>query len=144
MGTRQKNAPGAVDHLFFGYYAQAATMVKDDRGEDVPELVRAVVFLAPRHDPAATMAQALARRSGNGLVFKDVLADCGYSNRNPENFARLIRRAGADLTIDLHPEDRGPKGTYKGAVVANGNLFCPCTPGPLLQIGTTQKGFRCF
>jgi len=139
-GHAKRNAPGAVDHLFFGYYAQAATMVKDDRGEEVPELVRAVVFLAPRHDPAATMAQALARRSGNGLVFKDVLADCGYSNRSPENFARVIRRAGADLTIDLHPDDRGPKGTYKGAVVSNGNLFCPCTPGPLLQLGPLKRG----
>ena len=139
-GHAKRNAPGAVDHLFFGYYAQAATMVKDDRGPDVPELVRAVVFLAPRHDPAAAMASALLRRSGNGLRFTDVLADCGYSNRNPENFARPIRRAGADLTIDLHPEDRGPKGTYKGAVVSNGNLFCPCTPGPLLQLGPLKRG----
>jgi len=106
----------------------------------VPELVRAVVFLAPRHDPAAAMAEALLRRSGDGLSFTDVLADCGYSNRNPENFARLIRRAGADLTMDLHPDDRGPKGTYKGAEVSNGNLFCPCTPGPLLQLGPLKRG----
>ena len=122
-GHAKRNAPGAVDHLFFGYYAQAATMVKDDRGKDVPELVRGVVFLAPRHDPAAAMAEELLRRSRNGLSFNDVLADCGYSNRNPENFARVIRRAGADLTIDLHPEDRGPKGTYKGAVVLTGTCF---------------------
>jgi hypothetical protein len=115
-------------------------MVKDLRGQDVPKLVRVVVFLAPRHDPAANMAEALLRRSGNGLCFTDVLADCGYSNRSPENFARPIRRAGADLTIDLHPEDRGPKGTYKGAVVSNGNLFCPCTPAPLLELGPLKRG----
>jgi len=139
-GHAKRNAPGAVDHLFFGYYAQAATMVKDNRGKDVPELVRGVTFLAPRHDPAAAMAEELLRRSSTGLSFNDVLADCGYSNRNPENFARVIRRAGAALTIDLHPEDRGPKGTYKGAVVSNGNLFCPCTPGPLLQLGPLKRG----
>jgi hypothetical protein len=139
-GHAKRNAPGAVDHLFFGYYAQAATMVKDERGEDIPELVRAVVFLAPRKDPAANMASALLRRSGKGLFFKDVLADCGYSNRHPDNFARLIRRAGGDLTVDLHPDDRGPKGTYKGAVVSNGNLFCPCTPVPLLKLGPLNRG----
>ena len=139
-GHAKRNAPGAVDHLFFGYYAQVATMVKDDRGPEVPELVRAVAFAAPQKDPAAMMAKTLLRRSVNGLVFKDVLADCGYSNRNPDNFARPIRRAGGDLTIDLHPDDRGPKGTYKGAVVANGNLFCPCTPPPLLQLGPLKRG----
>jgi hypothetical protein len=139
-GHAKRNAPGAVEHLFFGYYAQVATMVKDDRGKGVPELVRGVEFLAPRHDPAAAMAEKLLRRSRNGLSFHDVLADCGYSNRNPENFARVIRQAGADLTIDLHPEDRGPKGTYKGAVVSNGNLFCPCTPVPLLRLGPLKRG----
>jgi hypothetical protein len=139
-GHAKRNAPGAIDHLFFGYYAQAATMVKDERGKDIPELVRAVVFLAPRHDPAAAIPSALLRRSGNGLSFKDVLADCGYSNRHPDNFARPIRRAGGDLTVDLHPEDRGPKATYKGAIVSNGNLFCPCTPSPLLKLGPLNRG----
>ena len=139
-GHAKRNAPGAVDHLFFGYYAQAATMVKDEKGEAVPELVRAVVFLAPRHDPAANMAGALLRRSGDGLSFTDVLADCGYSNRHPDNFARPIRKAGGDLTVDLHPDDRGPKGIHKGAVVSNGNLFCPCTPNPLLQLGPLRRG----
>ena len=31
-GHAKRNAPGAKDHLFFGYYAQVATMVKDDGG----------------------------------------------------------------------------------------------------------------
>jgi hypothetical protein len=138
-GHAKRNAPGAVDHLFFGYYAQVATMVKDERGPKVPELVRAVAFKAPKADPAVTMAKTLLRRSAKGMVFRDVIADCGYSNRNPDNFARLIRQAGGDLTIDIHPEDRGPKGTYKGAVVSNGNLYCPCTPRSLLELGPLKR-----
>ena len=46
-GHAKRNAPGAKDFLFFGYYAQVATMV-DDEGAQVPELVRRIAFAAPR------------------------------------------------------------------------------------------------
>ncbi len=36
---------------------------------------------------------------------------------------------------DLHPADRGPQGTYHGAIITNGNLYCPATPQPLLHLG---------
>ena len=39
------------------------------------------------------------------------------------------------LVQDLHPHDRGPRGTHHGAIIANGNLYCPQTPAPLLQLG---------
>jgi len=29
---------------------------------------------------------------------------------------------------DLHPHDRGPRGTHHGAIIANGNLYCPAIP----------------
>jgi hypothetical protein len=32
------------------------------------------------------------------------------------------RGAGAQLVQNLHPHDRGPKGTHHGTVIANGNL----------------------
>jgi hypothetical protein len=35
---------------------------------------------------------------------------------------------------DLHPHDRGPRGTHEGAVIANGNLYCPQTPRMLLEL----------
>jgi hypothetical protein len=36
---------------------------------------------------------------------------------------------------DLHPHDRGPKGTHHGAIIANGNLYCPATPRTLTGLG---------
>ena len=47
--------------------------------------------------------------------------------------------AGAQLVQDLHPHDRGPKGTHHGAVIANGNLYCPQTPRPLLELGPLAR-----
>jgi hypothetical protein len=46
-----------------------------------------------------------------------------------------LRQAGAQLIQDLHPHDRGPHGTHHGAIIANGNLYCPAIPRPLLEIG---------
>lgn len=139
-GHAKRNAPGAPDHLFFGFYAQVATMVKDDTGVAVPELVRRIAFAAPSHDPAALMAATLARGYADGVEPGDVAADCGYSNRDPATFALALRRAGASLVMDLHPADRGPKGTFAGALIANGNLYCPSTPRALLELGPLKRG----
>ena len=138
-GHAKRNAPGAIDHLFFGFYSQVATMVKDERGQPVPELVRQVAFAAPRSDPAEVMADALVRRKERGHPLGDVLEDCGYSNRDPRRVAIALRRAGARLVMDLHPNDRGQKGTHQGAIIANGNLYCPCTPKALLELGPLKK-----
>ena len=42
--------------------------------------------------------------------------------------------------MDLHPSDRGTKGTFGGAICANGNLYCPCTPPALLTLGPLARG----
>jgi hypothetical protein len=41
--------------------------------------------------------------------------------------------------MDLHPNDRGPQGTFAGAVLHNGNLYCPATPTALLEIGPLAR-----
>jgi hypothetical protein len=74
-----------------------------------------------------------------GIPLGDVLADSGYSHRVPQNWAAPLRTAGAQLVQDLHPHDRGPKGTHQGAVIANGNLYCPATPRTLLELGPLAR-----
>ncbi len=140
FGHAKRNAPGAKDYLFFGYYAGVATMVRDEGGARVPELVRRIAVHAPCLDPAAVMVHTLLRLCHDGIALGDVLADCGYSNRQPETFAAPLRRAGANLVMDLHPGDRGPRGTFEGAIAANGALYCPATPEALLDLGPLKRG----
>ena len=139
-GHAKGNAPGEREHLFFGYYAQAAPMVADEGGPTVAELARRAAFAAPSVDPAKEMAKMMCRGYNDGIAPGDLLSDCGYSNRDPDTFARPLRRAGARLVMDLHPNDRGPKGTCKGAVICNGNLYCPTTPRALLELGPLPRG----
>lgn len=134
-GHATRNTAGHDDGVFFGYYAQVAVMVADDGGEPVPELVRRICLRAPTTDPPVVMAATLAALASSGVELGDVLCDCGYSGRAPEHWAEPLRRIGAHLVMDLHPQDRGPKGTFEGAVLANGQLFCPCVPAPLLGLG---------
>ena len=76
---------------------------------------------------------------GQGIPLGDILDDSGYAHRDAGAWALPLRAAGAQLVQDLHPSDRGPKGTHHGAVIANGNLYCPCTPRPLTELGPQAR-----
>lgn len=120
--------------MFFGYYLSAAVMVADENSGPVPELARRITVASPGHDPAAALAGVLAAMPANGVPLGDIIADSGYAHRAPQTWANPLRAAGAHLVHDLHPADRGPRGTHHGAIICNGNLYCPATPAPLLQL----------
>jgi len=62
-------------------------MVPDEGGS--PSRARpAHRFEAPRVDPAAVMAETLVAMHADGIELKDVLCDCGYSNRHPATFSK--------------------------------------------------------
>jgi hypothetical protein len=109
-------------------------MVAGENGEPVPELARRITVASPGHDPAAGLAGVLTTMPASGIALGDIIADSGYAHRVPGTWANPLRAAGADLVQDLHPHDRGPRGTHQGAIIANGNLYCPATPAPLLQL----------
>lgn len=113
-GHRNTNTPGTKDGLFFGYYAQAVTMVAEEGGAAVAELVRRICMHAPSLDPVPAMATTLEAMAVAGVVVGDVLADSGYAHRVAENWAGRVRGIGARLVQDLHPSDLGPKGTFGG------------------------------
>ena len=138
-GHAKRNAPGAKDALFWGYYAQVAVVACEEGAEKPdPELIYRVVVKSASIEPADEMAGALERMAASGKGPSDVLADCGYSFKT--GFSRRLRNIGAEPVMDLHPFDRGPKGTFEGAVCANGSLYCPCVPERLLTLGPLVRG----
>jgi hypothetical protein len=133
-GHRKPNTPGAHHEPFFGYYGQAVTMVPDEDGPPIPELIRRVALHPCNIDPPTALVATFADMAGHGVTIGDVLADSGYAHRLSQRWATPLRRLGARLVQDLHPHDRGRQGTHQGAICCNGNLYCPATPGSLLQI----------
>ena len=133
-GHRRGDGPGQKDEAFFGYYLQAATIVRDERGPAVPELVRRIHIAACDVDPPPAFVPVLERMANSGIEIGDLLADSGYAYRVAEHWALPLRRLGAGLVQDLHPNDHGTQGTHHGAIRFNGNLYCPATPKPLLEL----------
>jgi hypothetical protein len=138
-GHRTSNSAG-VSETFFGYYLQTATMVKEEQGPEVPELVRRISLSSCRQDPPAQIVPVIERMTKDGITLGDLLADSGYSYREPHTFAAPMRALGAALIMDLHPNDRGQKSTHMGAVIANGNLYCPATPQALFALSPLAPG----
>jgi len=134
-GHRKNNLLRSEDELFFGYYFSAGVMTREEDSPAVPEFARRATVSSCRHDPVRIFAPVLARMPDHGIPLGDVLADSGYAHRDASVWAIPLRAAGAHLVQDLHPHDRGPKGTHHGAVIANGSLYCPRTPRMLLELG---------
>jgi len=138
-GHRRGDHPGQKDELFYGYYLSAGTMVREENEPPVPELARRMTLTTCHLDPARAFVPVLQRMPADGIPLGDILDDSGYAHRVPGNWAVPLRAAGAQLIQDLHPDDRGPKGTHAGAVISNGNLYCPATPRPLLELGPLAR-----
>jgi hypothetical protein len=133
-GHRNSNLPGPKGEMFFGYYHSAGTMVGEEAGPPVPELARRMALTSCELDPVRALVPVLTRMPAAGIRLGDLLADSGYAHRGAEAWAIPLRAAGAQLVQDLHPHDRGPQGTHAGAIIANGNLYCPVTPKTLLEL----------
>jgi hypothetical protein len=138
-GHRSGGGPGQDSELFFGYYPSAATMMREEHGPPVPELARRMTVCSCRHDPARALVPVLTAMPGHGTGLGDILADSGYAHRDAGAWALPMRQSGAQLIQDLHPSDRGPRGTYHGAIIANGNLYCPATPRTLLELAPLAR-----
>jgi hypothetical protein len=138
-GHRTSNLPGPKGELFFGYYLSAATMTCEENGPPLPELARRMTLSSCHLDPVRALAAVLLRMAAAGIRLGDILDDSGYAHRDAAAWAIPLRQAGAQLVQDLHPNDRGPRGTHDGAIISNGNLYCPATPRPLLELAPPAR-----
>ena len=138
-GHRKNNLLRSQDELFYGYYLSAGVMMPEENRAAVPELARRATVSSCRHDPVRAFVPVLTALPGQGIPLGDILDDSGYAHRDADAWALPLRAAGAQLVQDLHPHDRGPKGTHHGAIIANGNLYCPQTPRTLTELGPLAR-----
>jgi hypothetical protein len=139
-GHRKDNRLHRDDELFYGYYLSAAIMMPGEDGPPVPEYARRITLSSCRQDPVPALVPVLTALPAAGIALGGILADSGYAYRVPVNWAVPLRAAGASLVQDLHPNDRGPHGTHHGAIISNGNLYCPEAPRQLLELGPLARG----
>jgi hypothetical protein len=114
-------------------------MTPGENGPAVPEFARLAMLSSCRPDPVRALVPVLTAMPADGIPPGDVLARSGYAHRDAAAWAVPLRRTGAQLVQDLHPHDRGPNGTHGGAIIANGNLYCPATPRALPEPGPPAR-----
>ena len=123
-------------------------MMREEHGPPVPELARRMTVCSCRHDPARALVPVLTAMPAPRHPAR---RHPGRLRLRPPRRRRLghpAARRRAQLVQDLHPSDRGPRGTHDGAIIANGNLYCPATPrdaagtrtpGPRRHPGTSRR-----
>ena len=74
-----------------------------------------------------------------GVPHGDVLADCGYSNRSPENFARPIRRAARTSPSTCTQRTAARREPTKEPLSRTGTCFVRALPTPLLELGRSKE-----
>jgi hypothetical protein len=109
-GRRKSGQPGQKDEKFFGYELQAATMVREENGPAVPELVRRILLTNCHIDPPRAFVRVLERMVESKITLGDVLADSGYAHRVPEHWALPLRALGAAIVTDHPPGGPGATG----------------------------------
>ena len=139
-GDTARHGPGQHHELFYGFYLGLATMVREEHGSAVPELVRRMGLSSCHVDPVPAFVPVLENMVASGVAPGDVLNDSGYSHRIAEHWALPLRALGAELVMDLHPHDRGRQGTHHGAICWNGSLYCPSTPAGLFALEPLARG----
>jgi hypothetical protein len=139
-GHRRGDGPGQKDESFYGFFLQLGTLVHEEEGPAVPELVRRLLLTSCHVDPPPAFVGVLENMVASGVPLGDVLNDSGYSHRVPAHWALPLRALGADLVMDLHPHDRGTQGTHHGAICFNGALYCPSTPKGLFALEPLSRG----
>lgn len=123
--------------LEFGWEAQVVSTA--DPGK--PQLALAVVphpndtGLRPEVLPAV---ESLAER---GLL-DTVLLDGGYYYKDPDVFAARLERAGIGKLFNPRMHQRKGAGAVQGAVILDGDLYCPCIPEGLGTLVTITGSNR--
>ncbi|MEI2715395.1 MAG: hypothetical protein V9E98_00010 [Candidatus Nanopelagicales bacterium] len=121
---------------YFGYEAHLAVMTASDPGQpaDFPLLVLAMTVDKPAQnigENATTLLQSLNER---GHPAGTLAADRAYlPGAKPEKLQLPARALGYTLCSDYRDDQLGIQAEYGGAILVEGNWYCPSMPQPLID-----------
>lgn len=137
--TRKHNRPGKGKEPFFGYNLHFLTIVPEVGEAKLPELARRMVITPANVMAVGPLTVAMLQRlHDEGLPLLDLLIDRGYSQVGAKNLHKYL----LDLVFvvqDLKQNQRGKKGTFRGAILINGEPYCQTTPQRLHNLAVPSK-----
>lgn len=128
---------GGHEAMFFGHIFHAAVLVEAVGAEKLPPVICGV--RGTPGDAMGTVAPMLneireAVAVPGGPHVDEFLVDLGYSQLSVDDIHRVFAEAGVFLTYDFKEHMYGPKGTFYGAPLVDGEPVCPSMPEELRHL----------
>ena len=119
----------------YGYELTTATVVPEIGGAAIPFATTSLRFRPAAKDTVAMgLAVSFDHATQTGLV-GDVIFDRGYNHsQDGSDFIGPLRSIGAEPVFELQPNQLGPRGLSRGALIVDGHPFSPSLPQNLQNI----------
>ena len=124
---------GGTDWSVPGPKLHAVVRAGTASGPSVPHLAERITLTPASAEPQSP-ALGLVEEMVTENRIEILIADRGYTFAKAERWADPLRELGVDTVFDLHPDQRSTKGTFAGALLLDGSLYCPSLPEALKEI----------
>ena len=133
-GHRSGGGPGQDSELFFGYYASAATMMREEHGPAIPELARRMTVCSCHADPARALVPMRPRctDAGVGSAGRPGRAHRVTPARRRSPWAARLAGPGVVRVQACTCSTADRRHAREGAIIANGNLYAQSPPAALV------------
>lgn len=131
--------------LYFGYEAHLAVMTASQPGQpaEFPLLVLAMTVDKPAQNVAGNATTLLQSLNERGYPAGTLAGDRAYfPNPQPEHLQLPARALGYTLCGDYRDDQLGKQAEYGGAILVEGNWYCPSMPQPLIDATIDHRADR--
>ncbi|WP_298209432.1 hypothetical protein [Ferrimicrobium sp.] len=126
--------------VFWGYEATLVVLASDSKDDRFPRIVVGIDFDKPGVNIAGHAREVFASIIARGHQPTWVVADRAYlPNSKLEALQLPLRAMGFELCFDYQRNQLGIQDNYAGAILVEGNWFCPAMPQALID---ATKDFR--
>jgi hypothetical protein len=132
----RQNPDTGRNESYFGYEAHLAVMSASNPGDpaDFPLLVLAMSVDKPAQNVGENGTALLQSLNNRGYPAGTLAGDRAYfPNPRPENLQLPARALGYTLCGDYRDDQLGIQAEYGGAILVEGNWYCPSMPQPLID-----------
>lgn len=142
---REAPGPGAkaLRKIYWALEATVVTMGRAPGSEPLyPNLVLGLSLARPGQDPAGSAVRLLAGVRRRGWPAGYLGVDRGYSQCLPEQFHLPVRALGYRVVMDYKLTELGRQASSQGAVMVDGNFYCPAMPEDLVAASSDKRAGR--
>lgn len=129
----ENKAKTGPKYNIYGYAVHAVVRTRAPGQEPTPYLCERITLAPAATNPQAAVLPLIESLKTEGRIQR-LLADRGYTMATADRWSAHLRQLGIQISMDLHPNQRGVKGTYGGALQIDGDLYCPAMPHNLHDI----------